>query len=160
MPAYAPSDMVSVNIPAEGDRGCGEIHLREIGPDGYGVQPWRVDCVPCSTWLLANDNRWSATVEDIVETFDEKKARERFELRGAKDRDALTALALARFAGISQAEIPASISQMLSGVPAHVPGVTLCPSGHDNTPGSRYCRECGSAMSGRAAAGALTSAAA
>ncbi len=158
MPAYAPSDMISVNIPAEGDRGCGEIHARETGPDGYPVQPWRIDCPQCSSWLLANDNRWSATVEDISETYDEKRARENFEKRGVRDRDALVALAMARMAGLSQAEIPPSIAKALTGLPAHVPGVTLCVAGHDNTPGSRYCRECGAAMSRRAPGGELPSA--
>jgi hypothetical protein len=41
--------------------------------------------------FLESDGRWSKTVEDIKETFDEVKARERYELKGVKDRDALPA---------------------------------------------------------------------
>jgi hypothetical protein len=153
---YAPSDHTFINIPAEGGRGCGQQHVRPAGADGLPVQPWGIDCPECSAWLLANDNRWSPTVEDIVQTFDEKKAADRFQLRGAAERDALAALALARMAGLSQAEIPAGITRMLSGLPAHVPGVTVCASGHGNTPGSRFCRECGTPMSHPVPAAAIT----
>jgi hypothetical protein len=160
MPAYAPSDMTQVCV-SPGHGGCGELHRRETGPDGYPVQPWRLDCDPCATALLALDDRWSATVEDITETFDEKKARARFESRGVHERDAIMALAMARLAGISAAEIPPSVAKMITGAQARVPGVTVCGRGHDNTPGSRFCRECGSPMTKpAAAAGALTGAAA
>jgi hypothetical protein len=160
MTVYAPSDHHSINIPAEGGRGCGQVHSRPLGPDGQPVQPWGLDCPECSAWLLANDSRWSATVEDIPETFDERKARERFETRGIRDRETLIALAMSRMAGLSPGEIPPSVTKMLTGLPAHVPGVTVCGNGHDNTPGSRFCRDCGSPMTSPAAAGAIASGAA
>jgi hypothetical protein len=114
---YAPSDFKSVNIPA----GCGHEHTREIGPDGYPVSPWAVTCPDCEAWLLTHDDRWVTAPEDVRETFDERKSRERFESRGLAERDALMALAMARMAGVSQAEIPPSVSKMLSGLPAHLP---------------------------------------
>ncbi len=153
---YPPSDFVAVIIPAEGGRGCGAEHRRPDGPDGRPVQPWALSCAGgCEAWLLAHDSRWVQQPEDIRETFDEIKARERFELRGTKDRDALVALALARMAGVSQAEIPSSIAKALSGLPAHVPGVVVCGSGHDNRPGSRFCSACGEQLGRPAAAAAI-----
>ncbi len=35
-------------------------------------------------------------------------------------------LAMSRMAGLSPAEMPPSLTKMLSGIPAHVPGVMVC----------------------------------
>lgn len=153
---FPPSDFVAVTIPADGGRGCGAEHRRPAGADGRPVQPWALSCAGgCEDWLLAHDGRWAHQVEDIPETYDETRARERFEVRGARDRDALVALAMARMAGVGQDEIPPSVARVLSGLPAHVPGVVVCGSGHDNRPGSRFCSACGEPLSRPAAAAAI-----
>ncbi len=152
MTVYAPSDFVEITIPSEGNRGCGQSHRRDVGPD----QAWGLSCDGgCEDWLLANDSRWVKHVADIPPTFDEQKALERFKTQGKADKDALMVLAMSRMAGISAAEIPPTLTKMLSGLPAHVPGVVVCAAGHDNMPGSRFCRECGAPMSRPAAAGEL-----
>ena len=151
MTVFAPSDFISTSVPAEAG-GCGTAHVRDVGTD----QVWGLCCGGgCEDWLLAHDDRWVKDVHDVRPTFDEKKALERFRNRGQADRDALMALAMARMAGLSQAEIPPSLTKMLSGLPAHVPGVVVCGSGHDNRPGSRYCSQCGTAMTRPAVAGEL-----
>lgn len=157
MTVYAPSDFASVTVPADERGGCGQPHFRDTGPDGYPVQPWALTCPGCETYLLVTDGRWVKDPMDIPPTFDEKRAADRFKERGAADKDALLVLAMSRMAGLSPAEIPPSLSKMLSGLPAHVPGVTVCASGHDNVPGSRFCRDCGTPMTRPAAVAAVTS---
>lgn len=158
MTVYAPSDFKSVTVPADdAHAGCGVAHERPQGPDGRPAQVWALTCPGCEAHLLATDSRWVIAVEDIPPTYDERKAEERFTKRGIKDRDALLALAAARMAGVPQSEIPASLTSMLSGLPSHVPGVIVCGAGHDNTPGSRFCRSCGDPLSRPATAGAIES---
>ena len=95
---------------------------------------------------------------EVPETHDETKARENFEKRGAKDKDAILTLALARLAGIESSELPESLTRMISGVPAHVPGQMVCPSGHANPPGKAFCGDCGAPMHGSPAQAALPAA--
>jgi hypothetical protein len=157
MTVYAPNDFCSINVSPGGDGGCGRAHLRDVGPD----QPWAITCDGgCEEWLLAHDNRIVKHFADIPPTYDEKKALERFKERGQADKDAVLVLALSRMAGLSPAEIPPTLTKMLTGLPAHVAGVTVCERGHDNMPGSRFCRECGTAMARPAVAGQITSGAA
>ena len=152
MTVFAPSDFASINIPAEGGRGCGQVHVRDVGPD----QAWALTCDGgCEDWLIANDPRIVRHVADIKPTFDEQKQLERWKTQGQADKDAVMVLAMSRMAGLSAAEIPPTLTKMLSGLPAHVPGVTVCSGGHDNMPGSRFCRECGTPMTRPAAAGEL-----
>ena len=151
MTMYAPSDLQQISV-GPGHGGCGETHLR----DG---DPWGVDCPQCEDYLRA-DGRWSPTVRGIPETYDQKLDREHYEKAGIQARDSLLAIAMARMSGIGNDQIPPVLQKMLTGTPAHVPGVTVCPSGHDNTPGNRYCGQCGTAMTVTAAKGELTGAAA
>ena len=115
---------------------------------------WALDCPPCEDHLR-HDQHWSPTSVEIPETHDETKARENFEKRGAKDKDAILTLALARLAGIESSELPESLTRMISGVPAHVPGQMVCPSGHANPPGKAFCGDCGASMHGTPAQAAL-----
>jgi hypothetical protein len=157
MTIYAPSDFASVIVPADDEhRGCGQAHARPSGPDGLPVHPWALSCADgCEEWLIANDDRWSKSVRDIPPTYDERLDGERLDRIGSQQKDSLLVLAMSRMAGLTQADIPPALTRMLSGLPAHVPGIIMCANGHDNTPGSRFCRECGSQMSRPAAAGEL-----
>lgn len=152
MSVWARSDLAYVFV-SEAHRGCGSPHSRPV-VNGAPVQPWRLDCEPCADHLR-NDPMWSATAVEIPETYDEGKARENFEKRGAKDKDAILTLALARLAGIESSELPESLTRMISGVPAHVPGQMVCPSGHGNPPGKAFCGDCGQAMHGAPAQAAI-----
>lgn len=156
MTIYARSDLVAVTVPAEGFGGCNSLHRRPV-VHGAPAKVWALDCPPCEDHLR-KDPHWSATAVEVPETHDEKKARENFELRGAKDKDAILTLALARLAGISSAELPESLTRMISGVPAHVPGQMECPSGHIQPAGMKFCGECGAPMHGVPAGHALEAA--
>ena len=103
------------------------------------------DCPRCEDFLR-HDPLWAVTVAEIPETHDEKKAREDFDKRGARDKDAILALALAKLAGIEN--LPDSLTRMVSGAPLHVPGQMECPSGHVQPSGMKFCGECGSPMHG------------
>ncbi len=155
MSVYARSDLASVTVSAA-HGGCGEVHVRPA-PGGVPVQPWALDCDVCSDYLRS-DSHWAVTPSEIPETHDETKSREDFEKRGAKDKDAVLTLALARLAGIPAGELPESLTRMISGAPLHVPVVTAqleCPSGHAQPAGQKFCGECGSPMSAPVSKAAL-----
>jgi hypothetical protein len=157
MSLWARSDLASVTVSAA-HGGCGEVHIRPA-PGGVPDPIWRLDCDVCADHLR-HDDHWSVTVSEIPETWDEAKSREDFDKRGAKDKDAILTLALARLAGIDSAELPESLTRMISGAPLHVPvqGKVECPSGHAQPPGQKFCGECGADMRAPAAKPALESA--
>ena len=145
MTIYARSDVCAVNIsPAHGGCGTPGGHRRPV-INGAPAKVWELNCHSCANHLR-HDPHWSPTIADLPETFDEQNARESFEKRGAKDRDAVLAMALARLAGV---ELPESLTRMISGVPGHVPGTVECAGcGNGQPPGMKFCGECGAAMHG------------
>jgi hypothetical protein len=156
MSLWARSDLAAVNV-SVAHGGCGKTHHRPA-PDGIPVQPWRLDCAGGCEDHLRHDSHWAVTPSEIPETHDEAKSREDFERRGAKDKDAVLTLALARLAGIETSELPESLTRMISGAPLHVPvqGQVECPQGHAQAPGKKFCGDCGSPMSGPAPKAALS----
>jgi hypothetical protein len=154
MTMWARSDVCAINI-SEAHGGCGTKggHRRPV-EHGAPAKNWPLDCSPCEDHLR-HDSHWSPTPVEVPETYDEAKARENFEKRGAKDKDAILTLALARLAGIEPSELPESLTRMISGVPAHVPGQMVCGSGHGNPPGQAFCGDCGAPMHGTPAQAAL-----
>jgi hypothetical protein len=94
-------------------------------------------------------------VQDIVPTFDETRARERWGAQGSRDKDALLMVAMARMSGLSQSEIPPTVQKMISGLAPHIPGQTVCSRGHENVPGCRFCSSCGVQMSAPVPAASL-----
>ena len=155
MTIWARSDVVAVNI-SEAHGGCGTPggHRRPV-EHGAPAKVWGIDCPQCSDHLR-HDPHWSSTIEEVPETYDETKVRENFEKRGAKDKDAILTLALARLAGIDSSQLPDSLTRMVTGVRAHVPGMLECPSGHEQPTGQKFCGECGAAMHGTPQAAAIT----
>jgi SAP domain len=148
MTLYPPSNWVESTVPVDLG-GCGQPHRRPY-VNGAPVHPYEINCPPCEDYLRKNNSdQFSATVSEIRETYDEKLAREDFDKRGAKDKDAILTLALARLAGIDSAELPESLTRMISGAPLHVPvqGQLECANGHPSPPGKKFCGECGSPMS-------------
>jgi hypothetical protein len=152
---YARNDVRSISV-AEAHGGCGIVHERETGPDGRPSDLFFVDCPQCESFLLA-DPLWARTLDDVPESPDEARARLAFESRGAKALTSLRALALAKMAGLDAGEVSPELRAMITAGPVRVPGVTVCESGHDNSPGSRYCSTCGRPMSGPAAKASLPS---
>ncbi len=156
MTLYPPSNWVESTVPADAG-GCGHPHRRPY-VNGAPVHPYSLECPPCEDFLRRNcSDQWSVTLSELPETYDEKLAREDFEKRGAKDKDAIMTLALARLAGIEASELPDSLTRMVSGARAHVPGQMECPSGHVQPSGMKFCGECGSPMHGSPAAAAIAS---
>jgi hypothetical protein len=154
---YARSDIAAVTI-SEAHGGCGVTHSRPV-EHGAPAKLWALNCPPCEDHLR-HDPHWSPTSAEIPETYDEAKAREDFDKRGAKDKDAVLTLALARLAGISSSELPESLTRMISGQPMHVPvqGQLECPSGHLQPAGAKFCAECGAQMSSPVAKASLPAA--
>jgi len=155
MSLWARSDLASVSVSAA-HGGCGEVHVRPA-PGGNPVQLWKLDCEACADYLRS-DPHWSVTASEIPETHDEKLAREDFERRGAKDKDAIMTLAIAKIAGIDPSQLPESLTRMISGQPLHIPlaGQMECPSGHAQPPGMKFCGECGAPMSAPVTKAALS----
>jgi len=145
MTVYARSDLAYVFV-SEVHGGCGSGHSRPV-EQGAPAKVWSVTCT-CEDHLR-HDPHWAVTASEIPETHDEAKSREDFERRGAKDKDAVLTLALARLAGIDSAELPESLTRLISGRPLHIPvqGQMECPNGHGQPAGSRFCNQCGSPMS-------------
>lgn len=144
MTIYARSDISAVTL-SSAHGGCGLTHSRPA-PGGNPVKLWALSCPQCEDHLRS-DRDWSPTIPDIPETPDEKSAREDWERRGAKDRDNVLALALAKLAGV---ELPESITGMIGGKLPHtaaLEGLVVCPSGHENRAGGKFCGECGLSLS-------------
>jgi hypothetical protein len=154
MTLYAASDRVAVSVSPDGEGGCGTTHRRPF-TNGAPEKLWALDCPPCENHLR-HDPGWSTTLSEIPETHDEKKSREDYEKRGAKDVNTMLALALARMTG---GDIPDTVAGMISGAMPHLAGITtgkmVCPDGHENPPGKKFCGDCGAAMHKGAAAAAL-----
>lgn len=142
---YARSDVAHVVVPPEGG-GCGRGHSRPV-IQGAPARIWRLDCQHCSNSpTIRADPLWAATISEIPETPDEKRAREDLELRGSRDRDQIMALALARLAGMPEAAD--SLQTLLSGTAnagtPHDLGATKdCPNGHTVSSIQNFCGECG-----------------
>jgi len=151
MALYARSDLTCVAVP-EDRGGCGAAHTRPV-TRGAPARLWKLDCPACCA-ALAGDPLWSGRVSEIPETPDEEAARVDYETRGAKERDYVQALALAKLANVA---IPATLESALTGVRAHIPveGMLECPQGHEVAPGQKFCGECGTPMRQRAAAASL-----
>ncbi len=140
MSLWARSDLASVSVsPAHG--GCGLVHTRPA-PGGKPAELWELDCPACSDHLR-HDPLWSTTLSEIPETHDEGKAREDFDRRGARDKDQVLAMALAKLAGV---ELPESLLRPITGNMPRAVALMECPSGHPGKPGAKFCAVCGQPM--------------
>ena len=140
MTLFARSDLASVTVSAA-HGGCTQVHVRPA-PGGNPAPVWKLDCVQCEAHLRS-DPLWSPTLSEVPETPDETNAREDFDKRGAFDRDAVMAMAMAKLANI---ELPETLRRPLTGLAPHVPmitGLMECDAGHPNEPGMKFCGECG-----------------
>ena len=176
MSLYARSDLMSVVIPQP--KGCGAAHTRPV-TRGAPTKTWKLDCPQCESYLRGDgkgkvikylpgdkdkmiapkmvhvadaDPHWSNTPEGVPLTPDEQYIHKIREERAGQEFQQLQALAAAKAAGI---EIPANAMWMLNQTfdPRIIKGVVLCPNGHDNVSGARFCAECGTGMSTKGAIG-------
>src|SRR5215469_9657550 len=145
MTMHARSDLASISVSAA-HGGCGTTHVRPA-PGGNPVALWSLTCPACEDFLRSSD-LWASSPADIPETHDEKLNREDFEKRGAKDKDAIMTLAIAKLAGMDASDLPESLTRMISGAKAHVPQTVNCPDGHPNPLDQKFCGECGQLISG------------
>jgi hypothetical protein len=142
MTIYAASSLVHVAVSAA-HGGCLSGHSRPV-EDGAPAKIWALDCPACSDHLR-HDPLWSSTLSELPETHDEKISREDFDKRGARDKDQVLALALAKLAGV---ELPESLLRPITGNMPHRPVEALmeCPNGHAGKPGFKFCATCGEPM--------------
>ena len=141
MSLWARSDLASVSVSPTAHGGCGLVHNRPA-PGGKPVDLWELDCPACSDHLR-HDPLWSSTLSEIPETHDEKNAREDFDKRGARDKDQVLAMALAKLAGV---ELPESLLRPITGNMPRAVALMECPAGHPGKPGSKFCATCGVPM--------------
>ena len=157
MTLYATSNLVAATVPVV-NGGCGTEHRRPV-INGAPQHPWGLACPPCEDFLRKNNaDQWSATLSEIPETYDEKLAREDFEKRGARDKDALMTLIMAKAVGIDPSQLPDSLTRMVTGIPLHIPvqGQLECVNGHPSPAGKKFCGDCGAPMSSPVTAGAIS----
>ena len=170
MTLYARSDLMSVSIPATSG-GCGDTHSRPVS-QGAPAKTWGLTCVPCESYLKGArkppvlkttpgdpklgipakqervadaDPHWSSTPESVPLTPDEQSTNATRTERATHQIQMIQALAALRAAGT---EIPFETEWLMSReLPSHfIKGTTVCPTGHDNAAGAKFCGECGLSM--------------
>jgi hypothetical protein len=159
--AYCRSDIQSIAVsPAQG--GCGEVHAKGDAP------VFRLDCDKCAAVVLGHNrprvlkwkegighqknqldgwDGWASVITDIPLTPDELLERDRMKRGSESEMQRLSALAMCSQLGIP---VPQSLATALGGVAAleqmrGEPQV-ICPQGHSNPAGARFCNLCGTSM--------------
>lgn len=170
MSLYARSDLMSVSVPASSG-GCGATHTRPV-TRGAIARTWKLDCPACEAYLRGDDKpkvikvtpadkdkgipsrmkhvadadpHWSTSPESVPKTPDEETVHAvRTEL-GSQQLKMLEAFAAAKEAGI---DIPADAMWVLEQNfdPRILQGKLMCINGHENAAGTKFCGECGTAM--------------
>ena len=165
MAAYSASDIQSICIPPD-QGGCGSEHTRD------GARVFKVDCPKCSAVILGHSRPkvckwtkergyqyhqldpwpgWASAITDIPLTFDEQAERDRVKATGKTELERLQAMAIAAQLGIP---VPQALASALGGVRAleelRAEPQVLCPDGHSNRPGARFCDLCGASMAAQA----------
>jgi hypothetical protein len=155
MTMYAASNRMAVTVSPEGHGGCGVTHRRPVH-EGKPADQWVLDCPPCEDYLRS-DTGWSATIVEVPETYDETKKREQSEKSGKLDRENQLAAAIIELSKLGQ--LPQSLGNVLASVmgtpAAALVGTVVCPEGHDNPAGKKFCADCGAPMSTPVMAAAL-----
>jgi hypothetical protein len=168
---FARSDVMHISIPVESG-GCGNSHSRPV-INGAPAKVFKLDCpdhcepylkgtrkpkilkttpgdpkagIPSKQERVADcDPHWSSTPDSVPLTPDELSVNAVRSERGAMQLQMLQALAAVRATGVN---VPPEAMWLLDrDLPAEVlKGTMLCPSGHDNPAGVKFCGECGMGM--------------
>jgi hypothetical protein len=170
MTLYARNDLQLVAIPPSSG-GCGHSHSRPVR-DGAPDKVFELNCPPCEAYLKGErkprilrttpgnpeiglspkqeriadaDPMWSSTPENIPLTPDEQSSNATRTKRARDQIELIKARAALKDAGINvpfetmwlmEKELPS----------AFIKGITVCPAGHDNNAGVKFCGECGISM--------------
>lgn len=168
---YARSDLMSVSIPVT-NGGCGATHTRPV-TRGAPDPEWKLTCPDCEAYLRGTrkqkilkttqgdaklgipsrqehvadaDPHWSSTPETVPLTPDEVRVDSVRKEKGQLQLQQMQAMAAIRGLGI---DVPKDamwlLEKTLPGAVVH--GSMICPNGHDNTSGAKFCAECGVSMS-------------
>lgn len=138
MTIYGRRDLVSVTV-SEAHGGCGALHEYTPGPGGC-VQ---LTCDKgCEEWLRT-DAMHDTSPRDVPETYDETKDREALTKQGARNRDYLTAAALAKMAGVPTPDAVLGLPPVTG---ASAPEPVKCADGHENVPGTKFCTTCATSL--------------
>ena len=149
------------------------MHSRPVR-HGAPDKTFKLDCLPCesvlkgagkaqvlryeldpTTHTVLNQQRvadadphWASSPYAVPETPDEKKTHKRQIEQGKEQLSMIQALTAAKASGI---EIPAeALFALQHSLPSSfLQGSTVCPNGHDNTPGAKFCSECAVKMDGQ-----------
>ena len=174
MTLYARSDLMSVSIPVASG-GCGSLHTRPVR-NGVKDKEFELDCPPCESYLSGErkpkilttipgnpkagipatqkrvadaDPMWSSSPETIPLTPDEQSVNATRTERATSQIQMIQALAALRAAGtdipfetawLMEKELPSSF----------IKGMVICPNGHNNIAGAKFCSECAVSMTARA----------
>ena len=145
MTVWARNDVCAVSIsPDHG--GCGESHTRPV-VKGAPVKIWALTCHGGCEDHLRESSLWSGTPESVPETPDETNIRLDVERRGQLEHQSTMASALNDLAKLG--DLPGAIAHLAQIMAGNAPQqlasqpVLLCRNGHRNTPGVKFCGECG-----------------
>lgn len=173
MSLYARSDLMSVSVPTTSG-GCGDSHSRPV-VKGSPAKTWELNCPQCEAYLKGSrkpqvlkttpgdpklgipakqervadcDPHWSSTPESVPLTPDEQSTNATRTERASHQIQMIQALAALRAAGT---DIPFETAWMMEReLPsAFIKGNVVCPNGHDNMAGAKFCSECAVAMNGQ-----------
>lgn len=170
MALYARGDLQMISV-SGASGGCGASHSRPVVL-GAPAKEWKLDCPPCEGYLRGDrksrilkntpgdprngiaakqervadsDPFWSSTPESIPLTPDETRVNVTRTERATTQIQMIQALAALRAAGV---EVPFETQWLMDKeLPSSlVKGTMLCPLGHDNISGAKFCAECGISM--------------
>jgi hypothetical protein len=137
--AFGRSDIMSVSVSAV-HGGCGSVHRRPF-INGSPAETWELNCPQCAEYL-ETDPLWASNLADVPPTYDEKRGEESANFTFTKNRDDILTMALAKIAGLDTGDL---MSRIKAQGAAH--SLVKCPAGHDNFTGTKFCGECGAALS-------------
>lgn len=180
MVRYARSDVMGAYV-SVAHGGCGQQHTRPVR-NGAPVKIWALDCARCEPYLSGSTRpkiiknypgdpkngipprqewvadahpMWSSTQDTIPLTPDEQAVNATRRERGTQQLQMIQALSALRASGL---DIPPEAMWLLESElpPGVLRGTMVCPAGHDNPAGVKFCGECGAGMtSSRAVEAAL-----
>jgi hypothetical protein len=159
--AYCRSDINEISIsPAHG--GCGRPHAKG------GSRIFQLECEQCEAAVLGHNrprvwkwregrgyqqgqldnwDGWAAALQDVPLTPDEEIERDRVHQTGRTELERLQAMAMANQLGIP---VPEALASSLGGVRAleemRADPQVICPLGHSNRVGAKFCDLCGTSM--------------
>ena len=170
---YARSDVMSVSIPPASG-GCGNSHTRPVR-NGAPDRIFKLTCPDCEGYLKGDrkakilrtspgdvkagipakqervadsDPHWSSTPDTVPLTPDETQTRHLKIEKGEQQLRALESLIALKSGGIdvtSRPEVLYFLQQ--SGLTGEMlQGQVVCPAGHENSAGVKFCGECGISM--------------